>query len=426
MAGALGGFSSAGPNGAETIFLNRSWLATASAPQIEALLLEELGHALDLRLNGSTDSPGDEGERFSALIRGLTPSASTASENDQRWIQVDSTAVLIEAAAPGSIDLSDIAGGTGGFVITGQATENSGRSVSRAGDVNGDGLEDLIVSAHYGDPPTGTNAGRSYVVFGKTGTAPINLSAVAAGSGGFVINGQSAYDQAGRSVAAAGDVNGDGLADLLVGAFGSDPAAGSAAGRSYVVFGKTSTAAIDLSAVAAGSGGFVINGQAGYDSSGYSVANGGDVNGDGLADLIVGAYRSDPATAGPGNNDGGRSYVVFGKTTTAAVNLSAIAAGAGGFVINGQAAYDNSGFSVASAGDVNGDGRADLIVATLRRSQPHHRHQCRPQLRGVRQNLRQRHQPFGHRRRQRRLRDQWPHRCGTERSQCRRGGRRER
>jgi hypothetical protein len=364
MAGALGGFTSAGPNGAETIFLNRSWLATASAPQIEAVLLEELGHALDLRLNGSQDSPGDEGERFSALIRGLTPSASTASENDQRWIQVDGAALLIEAAAPGSIDLSDIAGGTGGFVITGQATENSGRSVSRAGDVNGDGLEDLIVSAQYGDPPAGTNAGRSYVVFGKTGTAPINLSAVAAGSGGFVINGQSAYDQSGRSVAAAGDVNGDGLADLLVGAFASDPLAGTSAGRSYVVFGKTGTAAINLSVVAAGTGGFVINGQAGYDFSGYSVANAGDVNGDGLTDLIIGAYNSDPTTSGPApNNNGGRSYVVFGKTSTTAINLSAISAGVGGFVINGQAAYDNSGFRVSSAGDVNGDGRADLIVA---------------------------------------------------------------
>jgi hypothetical protein len=361
MAGALGGFTSAGPNGAETIFLNRSWLATASAPQIEAVLLEELGHALDLRLNGSQDSPGDEGERFSALIRGLTPSPSSSIENDQRWMELNGTAVLVEAAAPGAIDLSDIAAGVGGFVINGQA-DSRARSVSRAGDVNGDGLDDLLVGAPYGS--AGTFAGRAYVVFGRTATNPIDLSAVAAGSGGFVINGQGAYDQAGRSVAAAGDVNGDGLADLLVGAFGSDPAAGSAAGRSYVVFGKTSTAAIDLSAVAAGSGGFVINGQSSYDFSGYSVANAGDVNGDGLTDLIIGAYNSDPTTSGPAtNNNGGRSYVVFGKSTTTAVNLSAVAAGNGGFVINGQAAYTASGFSVSSAGDVNGDGRADLFVA---------------------------------------------------------------
>ena len=358
MGGALAGYTSRWLDGGERIVLNTTWAQTASPAQLQAVLLEELGHAFDHRLNGSRDTPGDEGERFSALIRGLSPAASAALENDQRWIRVDGTPVLIEAAAPGSIDLSDIAAGTGGFVITGQPTENSGRSVSRAGDVNGDGLEDLLVSAHYGDPSAGTNAGRSYVVFGKTNNAAIDLSAVASGSGGFVINGQSAYDQSGRSVAAAGDVNGDGLADLLVGAFASDPAAGSLAGRSYLVFGKTSSTALDLSAVAAGTGGFVINGQSAYDFSGFSVANAGDVNGDGLTDLIIGASNNSSTGSGAG-----RSYVVFGKTSTAAVNLSAVAAGSGGFVINGNAAYDNSGYSVSSAGDVNGDGLADLLIA---------------------------------------------------------------
>jgi hypothetical protein len=186
----------------------------------------------------------------------------------------------------------------------------------------------------------------------------IDLSSIAAGIGGFVINGQCAGDYSGRSVSAAGDVNGDGLADLIVGAYGSDPAAGSYAGRSYVVFGQTGGSGVDLSAVAAGIGGFVINGQCAGDFSGSSVSSAGDVNGDGLADLIVGADSSDPAAG----IYAGRSYVVFGKTDGSAVNLSAVAAGGGGFVINGQCAYDASGRSVSSAGDVNGDGLADLIV----------------------------------------------------------------
>jgi len=134
-------------------------------------------------------------------------------------------------------------------------------SMATVGDVNGDGHADLIVGAPYGDPTAGSTAGRIYVVFGKIDSVAIDLSAIANGSGGFVINGQCAGDQSGWSVATAGDVNGDGLSDLIVGARGSNPAAGSAAGRSYVVFGKTGSAAIDLSAIASGSGGFVINGQ---------------------------------------------------------------------------------------------------------------------------------------------------------------------
>ncbi|MCF7965423.1 MAG: FG-GAP-like repeat-containing protein [Methylobacter tundripaludum] len=258
-----------------------------------------------------------------------------------------------------AVELSAVAVGSGGFVINGQGVNDySGYSVAGAGDLNGDGLADLIVGAMYSDPATGIDAGRSYVVYGQTGTTAINLSAVAAGNGGFVINGESAYGYSGWRVAGAGDLNGDGLTDLIVGAHLSDPAAGSDAGRSYVVFGKTGTAAIDLSAVAAGSGGFVLNGQNAGDYSGWSVAGAGDVNGDGLADLVIGAYNSDPAAG----IDAGRSYVVFGKTGTAAIDLSAVAVGTGGFVINGQSAADRSGISVAAAGDVNGDGLADLIV----------------------------------------------------------------
>ncbi|MEF8756311.1 MAG: DUF4347 domain-containing protein [Accumulibacter sp.] len=255
------------------------------------------------------------------------------------------------------IELSDIAAGDGGFVIDGEfPLDYSGHSVSGAGDVNGDGLDDVIVGAPWMGP-----SGRSYVVFGHTGTGAINLKAVAAGSGGFAVNGQSLYDRSGFSVGAAGDVNGDGLADLVVGAYRSDPPGGASAGRSYVVFGKTDGGAIDLSAIAGGNGGFVINGQSADDQSGRSVAGAGDVNGDGLADLIVGAHHGDPA----GAPDAGRSYIVFGKTTGFAVELDAIEGGNGGFLINGQAVLDFSGASVSGAGDVNGDGLADLIVGAF-------------------------------------------------------------
>ena len=251
-----------------------------------------------------------------------------------------------------AVNLSTVANGTGGFVITGQtAGDQSGFSLSGAGDVNGDGLTDVLISAPYATVGTNAYAGKSYVVFGKTNTSAVSLSTVANGTGGFVITGQTAGDLIGYIVSAAGDVNGDGLNDVLI----SAPYVNNATGKSYVVFGKTDTSAVNLSAVANGTGGFVITGQAVGDQSGFSVSGVGDVNGDGLADVLVGA----PYAAGYA----GKSYVVFGKTGGARVDLSAVANGSGGFGIIWNNTYELSGWSVAGVGDINGDGMNDLLVS---------------------------------------------------------------
>ncbi|BBK43112.1 hypothetical protein STVA_31320 [Allostella vacuolata] len=272
-----------------------------------------------------------------------------------------------------AIELSEL-DGNDGFVLRGRAlNHNSGGSVSSAGDVNGDGIDDLIIGARYGDPGGRRNAGESYVVFGRSAGHPdpfesaIELSELD-GSDGFVINGVSGYDYSGFSVSSAGDVNGDGIADLIIGAHRVDPPGRSVAGGSYVVFGRcTGTpdpfgSALELSTLD-GSNGFAINGISGGDRSGISVSSAGDVNGDGIDDLIIGAYKADAN----GRADAGASYVLFGRCTAAgasfgsAIELSSLS-GSNGFVLNGGASDDWSGFSVSSAGDVNGDGTDDLII----------------------------------------------------------------
>jgi len=141
--------------------------------------------------------------------------------------------------------------------------------------------------------------------------------------GGFVINGINENGYSGNKVSGAGDVNGDGLDDLIIGAFKADAGVfNSDVGETYVVFGKTGGTAVELSAISNDNnlGGFVIKGIAGVYESGISVSGAGDVNGDGLDDVIIGA---DLAHVGE-NTEAGRSFVVFGKTDGAAVELSAI------------------------------------------------------------------------------------------------------
>jgi len=246
------------------------------------------------------------------------------------------------------------------FAIHGTADSGAyGIGASTIGDFNDDGFDDIIIAARTSDP-NGSGSGACYVIFGSDKLLPTDFDiSQLDGTNGFAINGVSASDLTGISVSSAGDVNNDGIVDLMVGARG----VASNTGAAYVIYGTTNVmpATFELSALD-GNNGFKIMGESTTDWFGSDVSGVGDVNNDGIDDLMISALTADNNGA-----DSGAVYVVFGRATFPSSVDVADLNGADGFMFNAPAAGGRLG-TVSPAGDFNNDGIADMLMAANRAS----------------------------------------------------------
>ena len=314
-----------------------------------------------------TDSPFEDVDEYELtqadVGKRLKVKVSYVDDNGETII-VESPETNIIRNVNADVDLANLAEGTG-FKINYNldGASRAGWSTSIVGDMDGDNLADLVIGA-----PAGTDNiephGASYVVYGSSDQSDVTLNENSViddnESRGFVIQGAAPGDLSGVSVSNAGDVNADGYADLIVGAtYASDKA-----GTSYVVYGSSGGGNLELSDLNDLNDnyerGFAIKGADSDHRSGYSVASAGDVNADGYADLVIGAPE---ATTVIDNNSAGTSYIVYGSPSGSYVDLGNFNDNSIGFVVDGPAGNQQTGWFVDGAGDINNDGFDDVHIS---------------------------------------------------------------
>ncbi len=274
----------------------------------------------------SVASAGDvNGDGYSDVIIGAQAYDDGANTNEGRAFVYHGSAAGLSATPNSTPDDAD------------QAVALFGASVASAGDVNGDGYSDVIIGAILYDDGANINEGRAFVYHGSA-------AGLSATPNNTPDDANQANAQFGIRVASAGDVNGDGYSDVIIGANRYDDGANTDEGRAFVYHGS----AAGLSATPNSTPDDADQADAQF---GYSVASAGDVNGDGYSDIIIGALTYDDGA----NTDEGRAFVYHGSATGLSVTPNSSPDDAD--QVNAQ-----FGISVASAGDVNGDGYSDVII----------------------------------------------------------------
>ena len=263
-------------------------------------------------------------------------------------------AVVVVAAIAVANPDADVHSAASGRVDGVAAGDHLGTSVAGVGDVNRDGVDDYIAGAPGSDALGRRSAGSAYVIYGRSGRPPVELAGKRLGKNGFAIHGASPGDRAGFSVAGAGDVNGDRIDDVIVGAPNAD-AAGRSGGAAYVVYGRKARDLADVDLASLGVDGFEIA-SSGSGSLGYAVSGAGFFNGDRVADVVIG-----DRTAG----GAGRAYVIYGQAGGGPSGLDVDRLGtserARGMTVLGFQRFSRTGAAVAG-GDFAGDRRSDVAV----------------------------------------------------------------